>query len=705
MSSSALDLDLGDISGDGWTDVIVTPTTGSQSLVYYGALEGYVGYEIPQWVGSGMRQAVVGSVEGDTVPGIFTLVQTLPGGMLDTRSFGFVVELRHDANRSYPISEYPFAIPRDPSNDFVYFQTFRDDEFFYGYSSSYHLPGSYASSKNALWVTDGTSGGTRMVYDFKDQSSYGWYAGPNYLLGGVTNPATFERELWVSDGTTGGTQKLMTFDDLGQIFIPLHGKIYFVASSLDFGNEWWETDGTLQGTKLALDLVPGPASGVFYGANAIGAPGGFYFTAYTPDLGNELWFSDGTEEGTYLVADLYPGPQSSQPERFHWTGTTIVFDALSPGFGRELWALGGPEYDFGDAPDSYGTTWTADGARHRLGSGLRLGALIDSEANGAPLSLGMGDDRTGSADEDAATSVPRLVQGAMNPVTLIASGKGYLDLWLDGNQDGLFSHPEEHFTLGESVQLYPGENTFHWLLPEYVLPGITYARLRFSATGGLLPTGDAMSGEVEDYRVVIRTSEMESDWQNPRDPFDTNYTGEVTPSDALVVINYLNSVGQGTLPPHPGIPPFWYDVNGDGSATPLDALRVINYLNLAGANGEGENSITSMILVTSESGLGLPFASMQMIGAPSDTDDSLLWDEVELISEETIDAVALGGADETTNELSGPGDDRAYITTTESVDQVMTDAELESILMATTPLQTQLSSFWMELRKRYAGKL
>jgi hypothetical protein len=51
-----------------------------------------------------------------------------------------------------------------------------------------------------------------------------------------------------------------------------------------------------------------------------------------------------------------------------------------------------------------------------------------------------------------------------------------------------------------------------------------------------------------------------------------------------------------------------------------------------------------------------------------------------------------------------PGDNLAYVTTTESVDQLMNDAELESILMATPPLQTQLSSFWMELRKRMAGK-
>src|SRR5438046_8082849 len=35
------------------------------------------------------------------------------------------------------------------------------------------------------------------------------------------------------------------------------------------------------------------------------------------------------------------------------------------------------EADFGDAPDSYGTTLASNGARHRLAPGVQLGALID----------------------------------------------------------------------------------------------------------------------------------------------------------------------------------------------------------------------------------------------------------------------------------------------------------------------------------------
>ncbi len=707
MASAALDLDLADISGDGWTDVIVTPSVGSQALVYYGALYGEVGYAIPQWVGVGMRQMVIGSVEDDALPGLFMLLQTIPSQVQNQATFGYVVEMRPNS-LAHPITAIQSMTHRDPEVEASYFLTYADDEWQYYMSPSFHLPGTYASIKEALWKTDGTPHGTTMVYDFQGNYPQDWFSGPNFLVGLVYNSTTLEMELWTSDGTSEGTKPLRSFFDLygfqGKNFVAWNGKIYFAATTSEDGTELWETDGTVEGTKLFYDFFPGASDGLRRYDNAfLKTPSGFYFTAVTEEHGAELWFSDGTSARTVMTGDIQPGPASSDPADLHWDGKNVLFSAFTKEFGREPWALGSVQYDFGDAPDSYGTLVASDGPRHRLGSGLYLGYAVDTESDGAPGSLANKDDTSGIADEDAANTSVRLVLGVMNNVTLVASGLGFLDLWLDLDQDGNFS-PDEHFTQGESVLMEPGENTFQWMLPAGTLPGITYARLRFSATGGLLPTGEAVTGEVEDHRVVVRSS-SQSDWQNPRDPYDTNYSGDIKPSDALVVINYLNSVGQGLLPPNPGIPPFWYDVNGDGSATPLDALRVINYLNLAGAGGEGESSIASMLLVTSDSDLAWPFASAELIGGPSDFDDSSPWDDLEIVSEGIIEEVVLGGAEDTSWELSGPVDDRAYSTATETVDQVMSDAELEAILMATPPLQTQLSSFWMELRKRMAGRI
>ena len=63
---------------------------------------------------------------------------------------------------------------------------------------------------------------------------------------------------------------------------------------------------------------------------------------------------------------------------------------------------------------------------------------------------------------------------------------------------------------------------------------------------------------------------------------DVNGDGAVSPIDALAIINYLNSHGEGplgALPSPPSGPSDYLDVNGDGTVSPLDALTVINFLN------------------------------------------------------------------------------------------------------------------------------
>ena len=37
----------------------------------------------------------------------------------------------------------------------------------------------------------------------------------------------------------------------------------------------------------------------------------FYFSAFDADYGNELWVSDGTDTGTKMIIDIRPGPLRS----------------------------------------------------------------------------------------------------------------------------------------------------------------------------------------------------------------------------------------------------------------------------------------------------------------------------------------------------------------------------------------------------------
>ena len=90
--------------------------------------------------------------------------------------------------------------------------------------------------------------------------------------------------------------------------------------------------------------------------------------------------------------------------------------------------------------------------------------------------------------------------------------------------------------------------------------------------------------------VVVQV--QNSRFQNPEGSLDVNADGLVTPIDALLIINYLNSDGDPFLPNSGITPPPYLDTNGDEQATPTDVLLVINFLNDnssgGGTDGEGE---------------------------------------------------------------------------------------------------------------------
>ena len=87
-------------------------------------------------------------------------------------------------------------------------------------------------------------------------------------------------------------------------------------------------------------------------------------------------------------------------------------------------------------------------------------------------------------------------------------------------------------------------------------------------------------------------------WHNPVNGLDVDLDEFVTPTDALMIINYLNTFDRSELPaPTEGFaPPPYYDVSPDNFVAPDDALLVINYLNaqthaallLPVPSGEGE---------------------------------------------------------------------------------------------------------------------
>ena len=84
-------------------------------------------------------------------------------------------------------------------------------------------------------------------------------------------------------------------------------------------------------------------------------------------------------------------------------------------------------------------------------------------------------------------------------------------------------------------------------------------------------------------------------WHNAAMALDVTGDGHIVASDALAVINFVNSFGSLSVPAGAGPNPPYYDVNADGVVAPDDALAVIDYVNAVGS-GVGNQALTGIAL-------------------------------------------------------------------------------------------------------------
>lgn len=167
----------------------------------------------------------------------------------------------------------------------------------------------------AIWRTDGTAAGTRLVKD------------PNPTAG-TGDPA---------DRRPGALHSA-------------NGLLYFAADDGVHGFEPWTSDGTEVGTKRLADIRVGPegsmaASGGGVSGQFFAAGGTVWMVADDGVRGRELWQTDGPGAGAELAADVLPGAGSGDPRAFAFVNRTLVFTAVdgrengSPLHGIELFAL------------------------------------------------------------------------------------------------------------------------------------------------------------------------------------------------------------------------------------------------------------------------------------------------------------------------------------------------------------------------------
>ena len=164
-----------------------------------------------------------------------------------------------------------------------------------------------------------------------------------------------------------------------------------------------------------------------------------------------------------------------------------------------------PNYDFGDAPASYGA------AQHLVsGNGsIRLGLELDAEYQTQYSENAYGDDNDGAVDEDGVTLSGILSGGTSAWVNVEVQGFGArLDAWFDWNRDGDWDDNGEQIVT--NLAMVVGENMVNVEVPSDARNGATFARFRLSTIGGLAHSGIANDGEVEDYRFSVSTSPVVS---------------------------------------------------------------------------------------------------------------------------------------------------------------------------------------------------
>ncbi len=170
-------------------------------------------------------------------------------------------------------------------------------------------------------------------------------------------------------------------------------------------------------------------------------------------------------------------------------------------------------------------------------------------------------------------------------------------------------------------------------------------------------TAEDPSGELAtiERTFVIEVLGNESPLHNQDDPFDVNHGDGVTASDALAIINYLNTYGPG--PVGSGAVGYCYDVNADGFVTALDALLVLNQLNkqpsgTVGGEGEGGQAPTPVpapkSIISGEqiaTKFAAPAEPSGSVGAKTRDAFFVQWQSVR----QTVAAFAMDSLDDTTS--------------------------------------------------------
>jgi ELWxxDGT repeat protein len=193
------------------------------------------------------------------------------------------------------------------------------------------------TGKWALWVYNGTT--TTRVQEFSGEPTNMTAVGTSLFFTVYNSALTSPYSLWTSNGTT-ATQLLASTSAI-QDLVSFNGQCYFAATD-PVTNVWemWASNGTVAGTGQCLEAggQPVPVSG----GNPWFTPVGntLYFVANAMN-GYMLGKTDGTAAGTVVVQAGYSGTVALNPSYLAAVNGLLVFNGYDGVHGYQLWQSDG----------------------------------------------------------------------------------------------------------------------------------------------------------------------------------------------------------------------------------------------------------------------------------------------------------------------------------------------------------------------------
>jgi ELWxxDGT repeat protein len=195
----------------------------------------------------------------------------------------------------------------------------------------------YFSSYSDLWKTDGTEEGTLRISNINSQIILKELTVVDNLLYFSADDGINGEALWVSDGSTEGTR--IVKDSSGAVLprptelTVLNNKLFFVYDHPVYGSELWTSEGTAETTHMLKNIRDETENDISAFPELLTVCGKLIFFAANDGnaeygLNRQLWQTDGTPEGT-LKTDAENQPLETDPYCMSCAGEQFYFFADS----------------------------------------------------------------------------------------------------------------------------------------------------------------------------------------------------------------------------------------------------------------------------------------------------------------------------------------------------------------------------------------